>query len=157
MPSSRGSSQLRDWTCCCRQILYQLSHQGSPRILELGVCMCVWLLLLLSHSGVSICDPMCYQAKLDVVCRGEVCVCVCCSVRGSSWPSNWTGVSCMAGRFFTSWATREALLGKIQFHESCLMFNKVVLYSSQRWLHHICLENRLETSEKKLPSEASST
>ena len=27
--------------------------------------------------------------------------------RGSSWPKNWTGVSCIAGRFFTSWATRE--------------------------------------------------
>ena len=26
--------------------------------------------------------------------------------RGSSWPRNWTGVSCIAGRFFTSWATR---------------------------------------------------
>ena len=29
--------------------------------------------------------------------------------RGSSWPRNWTGVSCIAGRFFTNWATREAL------------------------------------------------
>ena len=28
--------------------------------------------------------------------------------RGSSWPRNGTGVSCMAGRFFTSWATWEA-------------------------------------------------
>ena len=27
---------------------------------------------------------------------------------GSSWPGNWTGVSCIAGGFFTSWATREA-------------------------------------------------
>ena len=30
--------------------------------------------------------------------------------RGSSWPKNWTWVSCIAGRFFTIWATREALL-----------------------------------------------
>ena len=30
--------------------------------------------------------------------------------RGSSRPRNWTGVSCIAGRFFTSWATREAQL-----------------------------------------------
>ena len=29
--------------------------------------------------------------------------------RGSSPPRNETGVSCIAGRFFTSWATREAL------------------------------------------------
>ena len=27
---------------------------------------------------------------------------------GSSWPRNWAGVSCIAGGFFTSWATREA-------------------------------------------------
>ena len=29
--------------------------------------------------------------------------------RGSSWPWDWTQVSCIAGRFFTIWATREAL------------------------------------------------
>ena len=28
--------------------------------------------------------------------------------RGSSQPRNWTGVSCIAGRFFTNWVTREA-------------------------------------------------
>ena len=28
--------------------------------------------------------------------------------RGSCWPRNQTRVSCFAGRFFTSWATREA-------------------------------------------------
>ena len=52
----------------CRQILYQLSHLGSPRILE-------WVAYPFSSR--------------------------------SSWPRNWTGVSCIAGRFFTSWATRE--------------------------------------------------
>ena len=52
----------------CRWILYQLSHQGSPRILE-------WEAYPFS--------------------------------RGSSWPRNWTGVSCTAGRFFTNWAIRE--------------------------------------------------
>ena len=29
--------------------------------------------------------------------------------RGSTWPRDWTQVSCIAGRFFTSWATREAV------------------------------------------------
>ena len=28
--------------------------------------------------------------------------------RGSSWPRNWTEVSCIAGRFLTNWAIREA-------------------------------------------------
>ena len=52
-----------------KQILYCLSHQGSPRILEWVVYPCS---------------------------------------SGSSWPRNWTGVSCIACGFFTSWATREA-------------------------------------------------
>ena len=29
--------------------------------------------------------------------------------RGSSWPRNQTGVSCIAGGFFTNWAIRETL------------------------------------------------
>ena len=33
--------------------------------------------------------------------------------RGSSLSRNWTGVSCTAGRFFTSWATREAGRGRL--------------------------------------------
>ena len=53
----------------CRWILYQLSQQGSPRILE-------WVAYPFS--------------------------------RGSFWPRNRTRVSYIAGRFFTSWATREA-------------------------------------------------
>ena len=37
--------------------------------------------------------------------------------RGSSCPRNWTRVSCIAGVFFTSWATREA-----RFHVYWLYF-----------------------------------
>ena len=29
--------------------------------------------------------------------------------RGSCWPRDWTRVSCIAGKFFTNWATREDL------------------------------------------------
>ena len=54
----------------CKRVLYHLSHQGSPRILE-------WVAYPFSS--------------------------------GSSQARNWTGVSCIAGGFFTSWATREAL------------------------------------------------
>ena len=63
----------------CRQILYQLSHRGSPRILE-------WVAYPFS--------------------------------RWSSLPRNQTGVSCIAHRFFTNWATREANYPKeIQFRK----------------------------------------
>ena len=58
----------------CKWILYQLSHEGSPRILE-------WVSYPFSSS--------------------------------SSLLKNWTWVSCIAGRFFTNWAIREALL-KVQ-------------------------------------------
>ena len=52
----------------CRQILYHLSHQESPRILE-------WVAYPFS--------------------------------RGTSWPRNWTRISCTTGGFFIRWATRE--------------------------------------------------
>ena len=51
----------------CKQILYHLSHKGSPSILE-------WV-------------TFCW---------------------GSSQPRNQTRVSCITGKFFTNWATREA-------------------------------------------------
>ena len=53
----------------CRQILYHLNYQGSPRILE-------WIAYPFST--------------------------------GSSQPRNQAGVTCIAGRFFSCWATREA-------------------------------------------------
>ena len=53
----------------CRQILHQLSHNGSPRTLE-------WVAYPFS--------------------------------RGSCPSRNQTRVSCIAGRFFTNWAMREA-------------------------------------------------
>ena len=58
----------------CRLILYQLSHKGSPRILEWGAY---------PFSGRS------YQ------------------------PRNQTRVSCIAGRFFTHWAMREAFVSSV--------------------------------------------
>ena len=33
--------------------------------------------------------------------------------RGSSWPRDWTQVSCIAGRFFTDWAKHRRAPGKI--------------------------------------------
>ena len=58
----------------CRWILYQLSHQRSPRILE-------WIAYPFSS--------------------------------GFSWLKSRIGVSCNAGRFFTSWASREEDVGSI--------------------------------------------
>ena len=42
---SRRSSWPRDWTLRCRQMLYCLSHQGSPGVIILSV----WLTLILAN------------------------------------------------------------------------------------------------------------
>ena len=66
-PTQGSNPDLPNW----RQILYQLNHKGSPRILE-------WVAYLFSS--------------------------------GSSWSRNQTGVSRLAGWFFTNWTIREALI-----------------------------------------------
>ena len=46
--------------------------------------------------------------------------------RVSSWPGDWTHVSCIADRFFTIWATREAA------------------FSSETWVQFLGLEDTLQ-------------
>ena len=52
------------------------------------------------------CDPMAYTVHGILQARILECVAFPFS-RGSSWLRNQTGVSCMAGRFFTNWAIRK--------------------------------------------------
>ena len=73
----------------CRWLLYQLSHKGSPRILE-------WVAYPFS--------------------------------RRSSQPRNRTRVSCIAGRFFTNWAMREAQV-QVKVAQSCLTLCDSMEYS----------------------------
>ena len=65
----------------CRWILYHLSPQGRPWILQ-------WVAYPFS--------------------------------RETSWPRHQTRVFCIEGRFFTSWATREALKDRVFFSEGQL-------------------------------------
>ena len=56
-----------------------------------GLLHCRWILSWLSHKGSPrILEWVAYPFPSR-----------------SSWPRNQTGVSCIAGRFFSSWATRE--------------------------------------------------
>ena len=73
----------------CRWILYQLSHQGSPRILE-------WVAYPFSS--------------------------------GSSCSRNWTGVSCIAGGFFTNWTISLSFL-KLMSIESVMPANHLISVS----------------------------
>ena len=83
-----------------RQILYQLSHQGSPRILE-------WVAYPFS--------------------------------RGSSWPRNWTGVSCIAGGFFTNWAIREAPIMHMEGHKEKTITNPQCYLSKTKYKQYVIL------------------
>ena len=93
----------------CRQILYQLSHKGSPRILE-------WVAY-----------PF---------------------FRGSSWPKNPTGVSCIAGGFFYQLRYEGSL--------RCVQHDGKVVATPRRHNnpYHLCTYMRVSKCEaKKLTTE----
>ena len=74
-----------------------------------GLPYCRWILYWLSHRGsLRILEWVAYRFS-----------------SGSSWPRNGIRVSCIAGRFFTNWASREApiialvlLVSTVQQNES---------------------------------------
>ena len=67
-----------------------------------------------AQSCLTLCDPMdCsppgFSAQGVFQARTREWVSISSS-RGSSWPRDWTHVSCIAGGFFACWAIREAHL-----------------------------------------------
>ena len=112
----------------CRWILYPLSHLGSPNnkvsiqnsayltssqlVLIAGsqhtVCVCVWV----AQLYLNLCDPMdCTlpgSSDLGILQARILQWVAILFSKGSSRLGYWTQVSCIAGRFFTLWATREA-------------------------------------------------
>ena len=82
----------------CKQILYCLSYQGGPKILE-------WVTYPFSS--------------------------------GPSRPRNWTRISCNAGGFITSWATREAHSYKVGFATPWTVAHQTSLtmgFPKQEWV-----------------------
>ena len=79
----------------CRWSLYHLSHQKVKA--------------KVAQSCLTLCDPMDYTIHAILQARTLEWVAFPFS-RGSSLPRDQTQVSCIAGRFFTSWATRIAHL-----------------------------------------------
>ena len=108
----------------CRQILYQttlqilqfllLKYYQMSLIFFLSyfyVCMCV----LVTQSCLNLCNPMNCIAHQTPLSMGifQVRILEWIAIpfsRGSSQPRDRTLVSCFAGRFFTIWASREALI-----------------------------------------------
>ena len=70
--------------------------------------MCV-----LSHLCLTLCSPINYSlpgSSVHGIFQARILEWIAISYsRGSSQLRNWTGVSCIAGGFFTNWAIREAL------------------------------------------------
>ena len=58
--------------------------------------------------------------------------------RGSSWPRDQTRASSIAGRFFTSWATREAVLLQANYFISVSLKKKflVLIFSTLWYMRH---------------------
>ena len=80
----------------------------------ISICIYIWmklLVVLLAQSCLTLCDPMeCSPPGSSVhgiLPRILEWVAIPIS-RGSSQSRGWTWVSCLAGRFFSIWATREA-------------------------------------------------
>ena len=73
--------------------LYVLQRIFATQGSNLGLPHCRWILYQLIHKG----SPRILKWGAYPFSRG------------SSWPRNWTRVSCIAGGFFTNWAMRDAL------------------------------------------------
>ena len=134
--SSRGSSQSRDETHVSftgRQILYHWAPREAhiwcyrdckngpsppclPASTPFALILCCFFYLEIvkvkSLSHVWLCDPMdCSPpgSSIHGIFKARVLEWIAISFsRGSSWPRDPTRVSCIAGRHFTVWASRES-------------------------------------------------
>ena len=134
--SSRGSSQSRDETHVSftgRQILYHWAPREAhiwcyrdckngpsppclPASTPFALILCCFFYLEIvkvkSLSHVWLCDPMdCSPpgSSIHGILKARVLEWIAISFsRGSSWPRDPTRVSCIAGRHFTVWASRES-------------------------------------------------
>ena len=85
----------------CRHILYQLRQKGIPRTLE-------WVKMEVKVA--QLCPTLCDPITVLRILQARILEWVAFPFsRGSSQLGDWTQVSWIACRFFTSWATREAL------------------------------------------------
>ena len=77
------------------------------------MCVCVCVYVLVIQSCLILCDFMGCSlpgSSVHVTLQKRILECVAALFsRGFSQPRDWDQVSYIAGRFFTTWATREAL------------------------------------------------
>ena len=113
-PGDLPNPGIEPWSPALRWILYHLSNQESPRILE-------WIAYPFS--------------------------------KGSFLPRNQTRVCCIAGGFFTRWATREALY----LSKSCNFSVLLDIWENLReWVFVISFTFGLSSAERLVQNTASS-
>ena len=85
----------------------------APKCKEGSHWLSMKVKMLVAQSCPTLCNPKDRSppgSSVHGILQARVLECVAIPFsRGSSWPRDWTQVSCIAGRFFTVWATREAL------------------------------------------------
>ena len=114
------------WTIvsCCWYYDYCLQRPSNNDI----ACLCAKLL----QSCLALWDPMdCSPPGSSVhgILQASILECVAMpSSMGSSWPGDWTQVSCIAGGFFTSWAML-LFLKMSSFLSSCVKWGRTISIS----------------------------
>ena len=110
----KGRIKVNDYLNIHRKSIWQNSMyihgKNSHRSLFRGN-VCVYALVTQSCS--TLCDPMdCRPPSFSVhgILQARILEWIAIPFfRGSSQPKDWTQISCIAGRLFTIWATRETL------------------------------------------------
>ena len=94
-----------------------------------SVCVCVCVCVLVMQSCPSLCNPMeCRPPGSSVHGVLQAGILEWGAIpfsRGSSQPGYWTRVSCIEGKLFTSWATRETHIIHIYIYIYIIFFSVI--------------------------------
>ena len=123
-----------------------------------SVCalMCIYMCVLAAQSCLTLCNPTdcnlpgsCVRGILQARILGWVAIFFS---RRSPWPKGWTQVSCVAGRFFTLWATSVSVYVCIYvwyFFFYFLPLDSIAKINSKRALFN-CLKNKKKQNNKQM-------
>ena len=138
-----GITKNQTWLGDCFHFPEFLCSSGPYACISLdtGEILLKKVKMLVTQSCPTLCDPMdCNLPGSSVhgILQARILEWIAiCSSRGSSWLRDWTQVSCIAGRFFTVWATREALHPAV-FHLPLWPFS-VLLHSGHNYHFSSCI------------------
>ena len=123
------------------ELSYQVTHEGREMEVRVNcaliptshltlTCLMPNVLsekvkVLVAQSCPNLCDPIDYSSpgsSVHGILQTRILEWVAIPFsRGYSQPRDWTRVSCIAGRLFTLWATREAL----QLHSTSFLYDVI--------------------------------